>query len=282
MMSEEEQAYFDCPPVFDEAADEEDVIYGDTGEMLVVRRVLNSSPVQDDVWLRNNIFHTRCSSHGKVCDVIIDSESCENVISEIMVQKLPLKTEKHPKPYKLSWLEKGKCVQVDQRCLVNFSTGEKYRDKIWCDVVPMDACHLLLGRLWQFDRKVHHDGFKNTYSFEQNGVKINLGHSRMEMKSKPALKDSNFILSKSEFTKIFEESQIAFALLVKEVKGDRSTLIPGPVVPLLEQFQNLIPDEIPAGLPPMRSVQHCIDFVPDAVFPNKAVYRMNPTKNVEL
>jgi hypothetical protein len=145
---EEEQADFDSPPIFDEAVDEEDVIYGDTGEMLVIRRVLNSSPVQDDVCLHNNIFHTRCTSHEKVCDVINDSESCENVISEIMVQKLPLKTEKHPKPYKLSWLEKGKCVQVDQRCLVNFSVGEKYRDEVWCDVVPMNACHLLLGRHW--------------------------------------------------------------------------------------------------------------------------------------
>jgi hypothetical protein len=173
-------------------------------------------------------------------------------------------------------------VQVDQHCLVNFSIGEKYRDEVWCDVVPMDACHLLLGRPWQYDRKVHHDGFKNIYSFELNGAKIILGHSRMEMKSKPTLKDSNFILSKSEFTEIFEESQIAFALVVKEVKGDRSTLIPRPVVPLLEQFQNLVPDEIPASLPPMRSVQHCIDFVSRAVFPNKAAYRMNPTENAEL
>jgi hypothetical protein len=113
---------------------------------------------------------------------------------------LPLKTEKHPKPYKLSWLEKDKCVQVHQRCLVNFSSGEKYRDEVWCDVVPMDACHLLLGRPWQLDRKVHHDGFKNTYSFELNGAKITLGPSRMEIKSKPALNDSTFILSKSEFT----------------------------------------------------------------------------------
>jgi hypothetical protein len=88
----------------------------------------------------------------------------------------------------------------------------------------------------------------------------------MEMKSKPALKDSNFILSKSEFTKFFEKSQIVFALVVKEVKGDRSTLI-------LEQFQNLVPDEIPAVLPPMRSVQHCIDswcsFVKQDSLPNE-------------
>jgi hypothetical protein len=82
---EEEQADFDSPPIFDEAADDENVIYGDTGEILVIRRVLNFSPIQDDVWLRNNIFHTQCTSHGKVCDVIIDSGSCENVISETMI-----------------------------------------------------------------------------------------------------------------------------------------------------------------------------------------------------
>jgi Reverse transcriptase (RNA-dependent DNA polymerase) len=32
----------------------------------------------------------------------------------------------------------------------------------------------------------------------------------------------------------------------------------------------------------MRSVQHCIDFVPDAVLSNKAAYQMNPTENIEL
>jgi hypothetical protein len=29
----------------------------------------------------------------------------------------------------------------------------------------MHACHLLLGRPWQYDRRVTHDGFTNRYSF---------------------------------------------------------------------------------------------------------------------
>jgi hypothetical protein len=33
----------------------------------------------------------------------------------------------------------------------------------------MDVCHLLLGRLWQYDRNVIHDGTKNTYTLEKNG-----------------------------------------------------------------------------------------------------------------
>lgn len=41
----------------------------------------------------------------------------------------------------------------------------KYEDEVLCDVVPMHACHLLLGRPWQYDRRVTHDGFTNRYSF---------------------------------------------------------------------------------------------------------------------
>ncbi|XP_076914146.1 protein FAR1-RELATED SEQUENCE 5-like [Bidens hawaiensis] len=44
---------------------------------------------------------------GKVCTFVIDSGSCDNLISEEVVQKLALKTESHHKPYKLQWLKKG-------------------------------------------------------------------------------------------------------------------------------------------------------------------------------
>ena len=44
-----------------------------------------------------------------------------------------------------------------------------YKDEILCDIIPMDVCHILLGRPWQYDRKVVHDGKKNTYSMEKDG-----------------------------------------------------------------------------------------------------------------
>ena len=54
-------------------------------------------------------------------------------------------TKPHPRPYKLQWLSEGE-VQVKQQAEVSFSIG-KYEDKILCDVVPMEASHILLGRL---------------------------------------------------------------------------------------------------------------------------------------
>ena len=54
---------------------------------------------------------------------------------------------------------------------VHLSIG-KYNDNILCDVIPMEATHILLGRLWQFDTKAIHDGFTNKISFMQNNKKI--------------------------------------------------------------------------------------------------------------
>ena len=43
-----------------------------------------------------------------------------------------------------------------------------------CDVVLMHAGHILLGRPWQFNRRVVHDGLLNRYSFEKDRRKVKL------------------------------------------------------------------------------------------------------------
>ena len=60
-------------------------------------------------------------------------------------------------------------VLVSEQSLVKFKIGN-YHDEILCDIIPMDICHLLLGRPWQFDRHAVHDGHANTYSLTKDGV----------------------------------------------------------------------------------------------------------------
>ncbi|KAF7801156.1 putative gag-pol polyprotein [Senna tora] len=75
------------------------------GEVLVARRALNMQLKEDhEQEQRELIFHTRCFIKNKVCSMVIDSGSVTNVASTLLVDKLDLPTMKHPKPYKLQWL----------------------------------------------------------------------------------------------------------------------------------------------------------------------------------
>nr|GEV64879.1 hypothetical protein [Tanacetum cinerariifolium] len=63
----------DAEPEVDEPGDE--LVYPDSEEALVIQRVLNvavSKSVNDNSWLRNNIFRTKYTSMGKTYDMIID------------------------------------------------------------------------------------------------------------------------------------------------------------------------------------------------------------------
>ena len=52
--------------------------------------------------------------------------------------------------------------------------GHKYRDEIWCDVMPMDICHVLLGRSWQWDRNIIYRDRENIYELKVEGKIVKL------------------------------------------------------------------------------------------------------------
>ncbi|GKV53063.1 hypothetical protein SLEP1_g59611 [Rubroshorea leprosula] len=99
------------------------VEYAVDGELLVTRQALNVQAKEDDEVQRDNIFHMRCHVKNKVCSVIIDGGSCINVASIVLVEKLNLPMTKHPRPYKLQWLNGCGEIKVNKQVLVSFSIG---------------------------------------------------------------------------------------------------------------------------------------------------------------
>ncbi|PKI72899.1 hypothetical protein CRG98_006701 [Punica granatum] len=130
---------------------------------LVARRALSLQTKGVEEVQRENIFHTRCYIKDKVCSVIIDGSSCTNVASATMVEKLRLPMVKHPKLYKLQWLNDSGEIRVNK-----------------------------------------------------------------------------------------------------------------------QEYEDVFPEEAPHGLPPIRGIEHQIDFVPGATIPNRPAYRSNPEETKEF
>ncbi|KAI3453584.1 hypothetical protein Pfo_010247 [Paulownia fortunei] len=195
----------DMPPLEDAYEGQ----YAVEGESLVARRALSAQVKEEENNQRDNLFHTRCFVQSKVCSVIIDGGSCTNVANTEL-------------------LNNSGEIKVTKQVLVAFSIG-KYEDEVFCDVVPMHACHILLGRPWQYDRHVTHDGYTNKYSFV--------------------------------------------------IKKQPITLVP---LNPKQEFEDIFPEEVPPGLPPILGIEHQIDFIPGATIPNRPAYRSNPEETKEL
>ena len=328
--NEEEVDDNDMPPLED-ADDEQSAVVGD---LLVARRVLNMQVKEEESNQRENLFHTRCFVKNKVCSVIIDGGSCTNVASTYLVEKLALTTLKHPHPYRLQWLNECGEIKVTRQVLVALSIG-KYEDEVLCDVVTMHASHLLLGRPWQYDRRVMHDGFTNRYSFthrKQPIILVPLNPEQVredqlklqrsceqkkekEMKAEIEKKDLqkkerqknfdqrekeregisaivrareekfNYIAKKSEIKRALFSQQPLIVLMYKEAllcTNDLVGALPSDIVSLLQEFEDVLPEEVPNGLPPIRGIEHQIDFIPGASIPNRPAYRTNPEDTKEL
>jgi hypothetical protein len=233
---------------------------------------------------RTRLFRTACKTKDRKCKVIVDSGSTDNLVSTEMVEKLELETTDHPSPYKVSWLQKGHQVSVTKQCLVEFKIGG-YNDKVLCDVIPMDVCHLLLGRPWQYDRNVVHDGRMNTYTLEKEGRTHRLLLIK-DKEVKPEVSKTILLMSGKELLTEMEKKEDPQFFVVRKLRIVlTSTRVDDLIVEiqeLLEEFTDIIVDELPRSLPLMRRVSRRIDLIPGASLLNKAAYRLTPQENEEV
>jgi len=51
---------------------------------------------------------------------------------------------------------------------------------------------------------------------------------------------------------------------------------------LLKEYDDVLPQDIPYGLPPQRGIEHNIDLIPGASLPNRPTYRSNPEETKEI
>jgi hypothetical protein len=96
-------------------------------------------------------------------------------VSAYFVTKIGLMTRAHTHPYYIQWLNNSGKTKVTRTTRVHFSI-DSYHDYADCDVVPMQACSLLLDHPWELDTDVVHHGRSNKYALMHKGKKITSLH----------------------------------------------------------------------------------------------------------
>ena len=144
-------------------------------------------------------------------------------MSSNVVSCLGLKLTPHPNPYKVSSVDTSS-IAIKERCVVplQFLT---YKAEIWCDVIPMDVGHIILGRSWLYNLAVTHHVRSNSCSFMFEGKKIVLNPLQpkpIDMSKKieaPKAKGLN-IISPKAFERVAVQESIVFVLLTMEFHGE--------------------------------------------------------------
>ncbi|KAL1536694.1 hypothetical protein AAHA92_29300 [Salvia divinorum] len=261
---------------------------------LVVLRMLNVLPnLEEHREQQCNIFHMKCKMGAKTCLVIIDGGSCANEVSDQLVEKLGLKVVKHSHPYKLQWLGDAGELRVESQCKMSLNLGE-WEDEVLCDIISMTAYHALLGRPWEYDRKVYKNGHINEYFHMLNGMKLTL----RPLTPKEVYEASQHLQRERERDKekrLLSEtrpSDLGWGLnsrstLLLMVRNDlclvsNTNTYPLLIESVLQGFQDVFPEKLPNGFPPIRSIEHQINFVLGSTLPNRAAYKANPKKMQEL
>jgi hypothetical protein len=126
-----------------------------------------------------------------------------------------------------------------------------------------------------------HKGRDNIYIVFRDGRKIIFQPLKEDLVVAPtrAKKQPILLTEATEFLEEVKGTQEILALVPGEISSPTIQTIPELVRLMLEEFRDITPEEVPALLPPMRDIQHCIDLIPEASLPNLPHYRMSPKEN---
>nr|GEW09716.1 RNA-directed DNA polymerase [Tanacetum cinerariifolium] len=183
-------------------------------------------------------------------------------VFKALVKAFQLPTESHPSPYQIGRIKKGSTLKANEICKVPLAIRKHYNVLVTCDVIDIEAYHVLLGRPWKHDMNVTHQGKSYMYMFKWSiktiaMLSLNVISPKTKLENKTL---ATLVASPKEFQAKMKETGVSYALVVKSVEYVMENAILAVVKPLLVEFGKTVAYDTPVTFPPLRNIQRQIDL----------------------
>ena len=239
--------------------------------------------------------------NGIAVTFLIDSGASECFLSTAFVEKNKIKTRKTKEKLQIQLADGTVRVShliVDQACV----TVKDHAEFIDFSVIGLPKYEAILGKPWLNRWNPVIDWKKNSLAWQMGNRTITV--QGLQQPHSPRVVSSLFqrnvtmdLISVQRMRKLAQKEPV-FVIMVRPTNEDSAneensfiqaqdqctvaigedqtkTPYPEQVQEILNDFTDIFPRDLPAGLPPQRDIDHRIDLVPGAEPPHRAPYRMS-------
>jgi hypothetical protein len=211
--------------------------------------------------------------------VLIDSGASRNFIDAEWAMSTGLKVEPHEKEVSLA---NGSKVPSEGKVEKAKLVIDGYNEEIDADLVNLSGDQVILGKPWLSQTNPTINWNTNEVLLvDTEGKKIMLKDKEGEGLTLISARQLQAELRLSQVHHREETILVAIAKTKEDV--ERRQEIPTKMKNVLAKYRDVLPKDLPGGLPPNRSIDHKIELVdPRSEPPSKPVYRLSPIELEEM
>ena len=225
-----------------------------------------------------NLMYVPLVVNGRKVSALVDTGATHSFISTGMALKIGLKTVNNTSKIKAVNSQARSVEGIARNVRICLGDYEGQTDLM---VIEMDDFDLIIGNAFM--------GTAGVGVFPHLGgilIMDKAGASFVRGQKIPSgVEDRTFgteHLSAMQVAKGCKKGALTYLAVMVEVQPDRVVAVPDSMVGLLSDYADVMPAELPDGLPPKRAIEHRIELEPGARAPAKAPYRMSPKELTEL
>ncbi|XP_070057532.1 uncharacterized protein [Nicotiana tomentosiformis] len=222
-------------------------------------------------------MHVEMKIGEKGVIAMVDTGATHTFVSAKLVHKYGLNVNKCPS-YMQTVNAKAQAI-VGMACNVPMSVGN-WKGKANLMVIPLEDFEMILGidfmRKNCFVPMFHLDGVMIMHEMAPGFVKAVHPCGKEETQRKASLVFAMMV------EKGLKRGDETFLAAMVEVKSDVKVEVPDCVAPILSDFADVMPLELPKNLPPQRIIDHKIELLLGSMPPAQPPYQMAPKELTEL